>query len=363
MSVSKTSKGNYRVRWRENNTHRSKIFDLKHDANRFEIEVRREKQRMVFPPEAPVPVAMTLLEYKEVWFRDYANANKTAGSRKNDEAILRNYLLPWWGAKNLRDITRKDVHSLQSALVEEERLSRKTINNIIGLYHNLFKDAMGWDLLDKNPCAGVKPLAVGEQDFDFWNHEDRDNFLAYAKIHDPYLHDLVAIAVYMGLRKGEMEGLLRDALDIEARQITVKRNHCYKTGTLLSHTKGKKIRRIPMNEVVYRILKLRSSIPQKESVLPCDYHHIVDRRFKPLQETAGVKVITWHDLRHSFSSHLAMNGVSMFDVKALLGHANISTTMRYAHLAPDHLNGITDLLLNGRRNYREDKNLAHKSFY
>ena len=51
-----------------------------------------------------------------------------------------------------------------------------------------------------------------------------------------------------------------------------------------------------------------------------------------------------HTLRHTFASHLVMSGVDLPSVKQLLGHADIATTMIYAHLAPDHLNKAVDKL-------------------
>ena len=56
------------------------------------------------------------------------------------------------------------------------------------------------------------------------------------------------------------------------------------------------------------------------------------------------KHIRFHDLRHTFASHLVMKGVDLRTVAKLMGHRDIRVTMRYAHLAPDHLQAAVDVL-------------------
>ena len=51
---------------------------------------------------------------------------------------------------------------------------------------------------------------------------------------------------------------------------------------------------------------------------------------------AKLRKIHWHTLRHTFASHLAMHGRSLLEIKELLGHKDIKSTLRYAHLMPEH---------------------------
>ena len=58
---------------------------------------------------------------------------------------------------------------------------------------------------------------------------------------------------------------------------------------------------------------------------------------------AGLREIRWHDLRHSFASHLVAAGVPLNVVQARMGHSTILMTMRYSHLAPEQNRLFVDL--------------------
>ncbi len=59
---------------------------------------------------------------------------------------------------------------------------------------------------------------------------------------------------------------------------------------------------------------------------------------------AGLRKIGWHTMRHTFASHLAMRGVPLPAIKELMGHSSITTTMRYAHVAPSTLRSAIAML-------------------
>jgi len=70
-----------------------------------------------------------------------------------------------------------------------------------------------------------------------------------------------------------------------------------------------------------------------------------------LQKGTGIKDFRFHDLRHTFASHLIMASIDLTTVKELLGHKTLTMTLRYSHLAPSHKVKALDVLdntLNGK---------------
>jgi integrase len=65
--------------------------------------------------------------------------------------------------------------------------------------------------------------------------------------------------------------------------------------------------------------------------------HTITRALRGILRKAGLERVTLHMLRHTFASHLVMAGVPLMDVQELMGHQDFDTTLRYAHLSPDHV--------------------------
>jgi integrase len=99
-------------------------------------------------------------------------------------------------------------------------------------------------------------------------------------------------------------------------------------------------RHIPMNQEALEVLQgWQAQTTGRGLVFPAkDGRPLnnIKKSWTAVLETAGIKNFRFHDLRHHFASRLVMAGVDLNTVRELLGHADLTMTLRYAHLAPEH---------------------------
>jgi integrase len=113
------------------------------------------------------------------------------------------------------------------------------------------------------------------------------------------------------------------------------------------NTKNYKTRTIPLNRALDELLrKLPRRLdspyvfqgPSGEAYTKTNYH------FTRAVKRAGIPRVRFHDLRHTFASHLVMKGIDLRTVQELLGHGDMRMTLKYAHLAPDHVRKAVEVL-------------------
>lgn len=185
--------------------------------------------------------------------------------------------------------------------------------------------AVLWDLLESNPLADVKMPKVPET-YHFFEKEEVQALIENAK--EP-LKSGIIILVYTGLRRSELFNVRWKDVDLQDNSIRVWPYEGFVP-------KGKRIRVVPLNPKVWKTLKaLKQKNDGSELVYrPYGSIHTLRKKFKKLVRELGLDG-KLHDLRHTFASHLAMGGVPIPVIQNMLGHTDIKTTMKYAHLSPN----------------------------
>jgi len=281
------------------------------------FEEKREKQG--------VP---TLAEFVETQYMPYIKNYKR--SWVTDECLLRRHVLPWLGSRHMDAITKSHVLDV----IYRHKLKHKpaSTNRIIILVKYIYNLALKWktDGVKDNPLLGI-PL--------FEENNKRERYLEGGEVQrllaalddsrNKSLKSMVLMLLLTGARRGELLAAQWSQLDFARKIWTVPIN------------KSGKARYIPMSD---QLIELLESLRAEAS---SDYLFINEVTGKPFtnffyawdaaRKKAGMPELRVHDLRHSFASFLVNGGRSLYEVQKILGHTQISTTQRYAHLSNDSL--------------------------
>jgi integrase len=211
--------------------------------------------------------------------------------------------------------------------------------------------AVEWGYLKSNPAKSVKLLKEPPGRLRYLEVEEIERLITNCD--DPqvsYLRSIVVTALHTGMRLGEILGLEWEHIDLKQRFISITK------------TKNNERKTIPINDVLYEEL---NRLPRHlaSSYLFChpDGARIlrIDRSFHRAMRAAGIEEFRFHDLRHTFASHLTIRGVPLETIGALLGHKDPKMTKRYAHLSPTTLkqavHALQDLQVGTKREHKVDR--------
>lgn len=163
-----------------------------------------------------------------------------------------------------------------------------------------------------------------------------------------HLKPAVLLSLNTGLRRGELLKLKWKNVDLPQRNLTVE----------AETAKAGKTRHVRLNDEAISILRTWREQSRREGVIRSVYvfcdsqgQPFSDMRtsWEGLLKAAKIENFRWHDLRHTFASNLVIAGVDLNKVRALLGHSDYKMTLRYAHLAPDHMQDAVDRLVPANR--------------
>ena len=210
-----------------------------------------------------------------------------------------------------------------------DRANVATVNRELCCLSNMLRKAVDWGYLKQNPFKGVKLFKETPKEPRSLDKEEVTRLLQECPTH---IYALVATALNTGLRRDELFHLEWSDLDFKKRTITVRNKEDW-------HTKNYESRTIPMNSFLFEVLRNHPRHINSNYVF-CNPQgkvwNSIRRSLSNAAKRAGIGHIGLHALRHTFASQLVMASVDLRTVQKWMGHKSIKTTMRYAHLAPDH---------------------------
>ena len=192
-----------------------------------------------------------------------------------------------------------------------------------------FHNAREWEY---NPSCHIKSAYVVKEDREFPRFLTRQEIVRLlGAIDDPRFRLCVEFALYSGLRRSEIVQLTWAHVDPRGF-------------ILVPLGKSRRERYLPISERLRDVLERLKALGLPGPKLFPWGKDAISHKFKKYAKKAGLSDVRFHDLRHTFASHLVMSGVDIRTVQKLMGHSDIKATLVYAHLSPDHLTAAMDQL-------------------
>jgi integrase len=297
---------------------------------------------------------MTFKALVDEWLE--AKKNKEPRTYEFYESICRNHLNEF-DSMALASITRKQVQDLLNLKTSGGK-SPATVKHIRKVFIMLLDAAIEWEYLgpnSRNVAKQTEPPKDDETELEPYTPEETARFLKAVKGHR--WESAFWLAIGLGMRRGEILACKwkRDVdLNSPIPKLRVREQVQYAQGEwLISPPKSKSGKRVlVLPKIVVDTLLQRRSIQQKEMELADPNWHDNDlvfttatgsyimprnfnREYDKIIKRLGLEHKPLHSLRHFNASALLQSGLGYRELMGALGHADLSTSMRYAHLAPD----------------------------
>jgi integrase len=293
-----------------------------------------------------VPTRVTLAQAAETWLAAAeVGVVRTRSGRAYKPSALRTYrgalglyLLPSLGSLRLSAITRNRVQDLVDGLVAAGH-APSTVRNAVLPLRAIYRRAVEREEVSVNPTVKLRlPAVLGRRERVACPVQARA-LLDALPVED---RAWWAIALYAGLRRGELMALGWEHVDLDAGLIRVERSWDRRAGFIEPKSRAG-VRRVPLPSALRAelvALALRHGRPRGGLVFSRDGERPLDsstmsERAKRAWRTAGVDPVGLHECRHSYASLMIAAGVNAKSLCAYMGHSSITVTLdRYGHLLP-----------------------------
>lgn len=293
----------------------------------------------------PATERLTVAEGGARLLKHLAAKNRKKATLMAYESMLRVHLVPYFGGKALDAIMPEDVEAFMVASGASGS-SVKTTGNAVSLLHGIFEHAIRRGWLHANPVKRVeKPKADASSEIRFLETEEVEALLRHELDDDlgRVLRVMYLTAATTGMRQGELVALRWMDVDWLARKVRVRRS--YVRGEMTTPKSRRGSRAVPLaTRTAAELERLsRDSVWAGDEDLVFAHPHTggpIDRsrllkRYKATLKRAGVREVRFHDLRHTFGTHMAAQGMEMRALQELMGHRDYKTTLIYADYKPN----------------------------
>lgn len=313
---------------------------------------------------------MTLGEWLDKWLDEYMIFTIRESTLDSYRAMVKNQVKPFIGGKQIASLTTADMQKFYNKIKKEGRvrphpihgktLADSMVRGVHMMLHEALDTAVKERLIAKNPTNGTTVPKCNYPEKQILGDDQLETFLKAIKGHE-YWCDFFYVEVMTGLRRGEICGLKWQDINFEENKLQVKRSVSVKKGggVSIGETKTETgVRSILMPPSVADVLQNRKQTAITEWVFPNFMHPeqpispaTAYRKLKIILKHAGLPLIRFHDLRHTFATHATHGGVDPKTLAGILGHTNASFTLdTYTHVTSDMQKAASNIVGNIMQN-------------
>ncbi len=275
-------------------------------------------------------------DFWEIFNDKYIREHHKPSTIKGNKSRIKNNILPFFGAKKISDIQLQDILAFKDSFPHV----RGNFTKCIGLLSPAFEQAELWGYRDRNsnPCKGVATSPSRKMERFLTTPElkklEATLFsMATSSKASPYTLAAIWVLMFTGCR-------LNEVLTVQWGDLHLEDGYLYLKDSKVG------VRAIPLSDKgkeIFASLQRQDGNPYIfcGKLLGKPLNNI-NRTWRKVRTLAGIPDVRIHDLRHSFASFALKQGVDLYTVSKLLGHKNIATTTRYAHLELEHLKEATN---------------------
>jgi len=283
--------------------------------------VRTKVKRITFDD-----LAQSYLAYHKLHNKDYTNT--LSRYTRHIEPIL--------GNKSILDINMHSIERIQREKIDF--YAPKTINHIVQLIGTIYNHAIRQrSITIENPVHHVRKLKVNNERLRYLSRKEVHYLLREVK-YDEQLYLFVLLALQTGGRLSSITNIKKKDIDTENKIISIQdyKNDSFYKGFFTAPLSTLLSKLLPRMNIDMKILGYACTSTNLQVYISKKLQPILNTLFnKNLAPNDRRNRVVIHTLRHTFASHLAINGTPIFTIQKLMNHKDINMTLRYAKLSPD----------------------------
>ena len=320
-------------------------FSTKTAARDFYEKAKQEQKAGRFFPERYQRGGSELIEVTIRHYLDTISVKKDQDSER--------YFAGWWRerllGRRLNQLTTQELEGARQDVLATGCTPQR-VNRYLAWLRHVLNLAVRDGKLSTNPVTKLKMYREPKGKTRFLSPQEESRLMeSLGPLYGPWAR----LAMLTGLRQMEQFSLRWPHVDLERGLLT------------LPTTKAGEVQYVHLNDEAIAILRRLESwqispwvFPSENPATHMDARNFYARVWTPAVQRTGIEWCTWHDLRHTFASRLAMNGATEGTIATLLRHSTTALVKRYAHLSPSHLKAAVEGVANFGKEGREERERA-----